>query len=215
MRCASFKRAGFTFVEMMIALVILTIIAGTIAVVSKTGTGTFRSSVANETVNSKLRRAIQRIAKDLSGSSTATLVPAPFAPLGSSSLTFQQAVGYESGAAVWGPNVQFQFEYAPLELDNDIDDDGNGLVDEGILVRIENPGAANESRTLICTGVSEYGLDEIPNGIDDNGDGFIDERGVAFALDGDALTVRITIEHMGSEQEVLQQSSETTVLLRN
>ena len=215
MKRVSTNRAGFTFVEMMIGVVILTIIAGTIAVVSKTGTGTFRSSVANESVNGKLRRAIQRIAKELSGSATSTLVPTPFAPLGSSSLTFQQATGYENGAAVWGPSVQFQFEYAPQELDNGVDDDGNGLIDEGILVRIENPGAANESRTLICTGVSEYALDEIPNGLDDNGDGFVDERGVAFALDGDALTVRITIEHMGLEQEVLQQSSETTVLLRN
>lgn len=53
------------------------------------------------------------------------------APLGADTITFQAVDDFAAGAVVLGNLNQLAFQYAPGEANNGIDDNGNGLIDEG------------------------------------------------------------------------------------
>src|SRR5262249_20398121 len=120
--------------------------------------------------------ALDDVAERLLAADFTSLTPPPVAPPGSAStVDFQCDRGFQNGAVVWGPVERLTFESDPLDPENGIDDDGDGLVDEGRLVWIENPGGPGGRRTVLCSWVSAALEGEIPgNGIDDNGNGLID-----------------------------------------
>ena len=43
----------------------------------------------------------------------------------------------------------------------------------------------------------------------------MDERGLSFELDGDTLTVRLTLQSVGAEGGVIEETMETAVRFRN
>ena len=111
--------------------------------------------------------------------------------------------------------MRIALELERVELDNGLDDNGNGLVDERMVVRIEDPGGPDERRKVICHDVSEYLAGEIPNGLDDNGNGLNDERGLSFVVLGDVLTIRLTLEAPGANENMLERTVQTSVRLLN
>ena len=105
----------------------------------------------------------------------------------------------------------------PGELDNGVDDNGNGLVDE---CRIEfQPDVVGDPGLVIGWGsfVREYLEGEIPNGVDDNGNGLVDERGLCLTYDNASgvLTVRLTLERLDPLGRPLTRTVETAVQVRN
>ena len=111
--------------------------------------------------------------------------------------------------------MRFALELAPGELDNGIDDNGNGLIDEGVLVRIENPGLANEQRSIFARGVSEYLEGETGDGTDENGNGLVDEGGLSFSRSNGSLQIALSLERIGPDGELMVRTLETSVALRN
>jgi hypothetical protein len=101
------------------------------------------------------------------------------------------------------------------EQDNGLDDNGNGLVDEGVIVWTENPGLVDERRVIRSHWVREYLEGELPNGLDDNGNGLRDERGLCFSIEGDVLTIRITLERRDDDGRIHTKTVQTSVRVRN
>ena len=65
--------------------------------------------------------------------------------------------------------------------EDDVDNDGDGLVDERRVVWIRKPGQPDERRTVLCRDVPKWFEGEIPgNSLDDNGNGLVDGMGLAF-----------------------------------
>ena len=128
---------------------------------------------------------------------------------------FALVEGWNGASADYGPLIRYQFEYMPGELDNGLDDNGNGLVDEGRIVRILDPDGAAQ-RTVIVTGVREYLEGEIENNADDNGNGLKDEPGFTVQrISWTQLDVMLTIEHIDGTGKRAVRTLSNSVMLRN
>jgi hypothetical protein len=151
----------------------------------------------------------------LRAASSSTLVPLTESPFSTTQVDFQRAVGSVGPSVVWGDPERILFEYSPGEVDDGVDNDANGLIDEGRVVWIQNAGSANETRATLCNWVREYFEGEEDTGVDDNGNGRIDERGFSIDIEGNRAHVRLSLEQRGSEGLSIVRTLERTVTFRN
>ena len=212
-------RAGYTMLEMVISVTLLSLILGGVVSLGLAGSGAFKAGVTTTTLDNRVRQSSERLAKEIAGARRGTLIPDPqpipgIQGVGTSTLDFEQNVGFAAGAIQWGPRTRVAFEYEAGELNNGADDDGDGLIDEGAIVMTVDPGSAAARRTVLATGVSELLEGETANGADDNGNGLVDESGLVFDLDGTALIIRASLERMQNNRRIVR-TIETSVLLRN
>jgi hypothetical protein len=140
-------------------------------------------------------------------------LPNPTSAFGTSNLQFRKAIGFTGTGPQWGQPLSLAFEYAPEELDDGLDNDGNGLVDDGVLVLTRDVGG-NEQRLVLCSGVRELLEGEEANGADDNGNGVINEAGFNVRRVDDVLHVRLSLEEV-LENNTIVRTLETAVRLRN
>lgn len=208
-------RSGLTLLETTIVMVLLSVVLGAAIMVLRQGQMNFDRTVSNAVVESAGNRALNRIARRLTGAGATTLFPVPEAPLGSSAVSFQEVEGWNAGAPVWSSDAEIRLEYEPRELDNDLDDDGDGLVDEGQVVQVENLGEADERRVVLVRGVREYLEGETADGFDENGNGLEDERGLSFQLDGNEMIVRLTLLRPDPQGAITMRTLQTSISLRN
>jgi len=213
------ERAGFSIIEMAISMSLLAVVLGSASMAVKSGNDLFVQVSVNNDVSSRSARTMNRVVQELRGASDGTFVQYLRTPTGvmtkiwSPTLEFQTARDW-NGAVVWGDPKRFTLELQAGELDNGLDDNNNGLIDERTLVLLTNPGMANEERLILAHGVAELLEGELPNGVDDNGNQMDDERGFCLDLDEDALTIRLTLERMGPQGRVLR-THQDTIFLRN
>jgi len=209
-----FRSRGFTLLEVVLSIGLLALVMGGVVQVTLNSQGAFRTGMAQTRLMQRSRRAVDQIVTELTSAGRGTISPPLAAPLGGAQIDFQRNEGWAGGAVQWSPTVRFSFEYVPGEADNGLDDNGNGLVDEGQLVRTLDPGGAAQE-TVLLQGISELLEGEIANGADDNGNGLIDEGGLSFVLDGNELIVRMTVVQPGLDDEVDLVTIATSVALMN
>lgn len=208
-------RSGMTLVELMISLAILTMIVGAMAAATLSAQQAFRASMERGELDTSARRVVDRIAEELRTASRAGLVPTPVAPLGSTMLQYQRNAGWTGGAVVWSAPLLIALVESPRDPVNGNDDDGDGIVDERCVSWTRDSGTADEITTLWACGVPRFAEGETANGLDDNGNGLADEAGLSFVLDGDVLTVRLTLQKASSGGVVQTSTVDAVVKLRN
>lgn len=208
-------RRGFTLFEVAISFALLGTFLSTVLLVLFTGTRAGRGAIACRSLEQASRRALERMASELTEAGTSVLAPDPTSPFGCASLTFQRVVGLDGDLAVtWSMPVRLALRLEHGELDDGTDDDGDGLVDEHELIFTADPGGARERSVVWQRGVREYLEGEEPNGVDDNGNGLVDERGLCFERVGARLTIRLTL--LGADEgNGIKRTVETTLRLRN
>jgi len=216
---ASRRTSGFTLIEALIASVLGTILFGSIVMAVNRGAGVFEQSVANNDVDSRAARALDRITREFLAASINSLNPSLDTPAAaptvwSSTLDFQESTGWNGSALILGQTTRIVLELEEGEVDNGVDDNNNGLIDERQIVRIVDPGA-NEQRTVLVNGVSAFLQGELANGADDNANGIIDERGLCFDLTGDTLNVRLSLERIGPGQRLIVRTQTASIAFRN
>ena len=209
------EQAGFTLLEMMIASVVLSVLVGGIYMVLTTGVLAYGSGITDADLEQQTGRALDRIVEEISMSGSDVLFPMPNPPLSSSQLTYQTNGGFDAGSINWGGTSRIEFRHASDDPDDGVDNNGNGLVDEGIVVWVKDPGGANERLVVLTHWVREYLEGEKPNGMDDNGNGLVDERGLSFDFVGGVLTVRLTLERKDNTGRVHGRTCEVSVTPRN
>ena len=213
------KRSGFTIVEALLAAVLGTILFGSIVMAVNRGAGLFEQSVANNDVDARGARALDRIVRQFMAASANSLNPSLDTPPGvptvwTSTLDYREATGWTGSALILGQTVRVALELEEGEVDNGLDDNQNGLIDERQVVRILNPGP-NEQRTVLVNGVSACLEGELANGVDDNANGIVDERGLCFDLTGDTLNVRLSLERIGPGQRLIVRTQTASIAFRN
>ena len=226
----SCHRAGFTLVEAVITVSLLVLLTSSAVLAARGVMGAFRAAQDSTDVETRVRRALDRVVFELLSASRTQFDPV-YADLGNDFGTHQlqfakpqswplPALNFavdedepEYGQPLYGPPSSIGFEYATGELNDDIDNDGNGLVDDGVLVLTRDVGGADQ-RTILCRGVREMLEGETANGADDNGNGVTDERGFNVHRVDDALFVRLSMEEPG-ENGTIVRTLETCVRLRN
>jgi len=212
--------SGFTIVEVIIVFSLLAVVLGSAAIVVKRGSDLHRQVALDSEANKKASRTMERVVRELRGAGRNTFVQdlttlPGMAKTWSPTLDFRVARAWDGTAVVWSAATRFELVLATGELDNGTDDNGNGLIDEHNLVLRTNVGAADEIRTVLATGVSELLEGELSNGADDNGNLMNDERGFCLELDGDALTIRLSLEYVNLGGRRIVRTQQDTILLRN
>ena len=216
----SHRASGFTLIEMMISATLLTVVLGGLALAMRGGFGLFSRVSRESDLNARGGRALNRAVSELRGTGQGSFEQDLTTPLGmpkvwSTTLDFRIATGWDGTSLLWGAERRIDVELAPGEIDNDLDDNGDGRIDERRLVFVLDPDLPTEMRVVLINGVSELLEGELPNGVDDNGNELVDEHGFCLDLDGDALTLRLSIETTDKHGELIVRTLTDTLLLRN
>ena len=209
------SRSGFTIVEMALAAALFAVLFGSAAMALLEGADAYKATRINSNVETRVRRAIDRVASELMSTGQETLLPDPIGQFGASDLVFQRAVGTNGDDVVWGNQIRFAFEYENGEADDGVDNNDNGLIDEGVLVMTRDDGGANEQRVVLVHGVTEFLEGETADGNDENGNGVIDEAGFNVHRVGDTLTLRLSVAGVSPQAGVIVRTLETSIRLRN
>ena len=88
-------------------------------------------------------------------------------------------------------------------------------MDEGVLVLVRNVGLTSQQRVVLCHNVRELLEGEIANGIDDNGNLLDDEPGFFIQKAGRVVTIRLSIEGISPQGQVLVRTAESSARMRN
>jgi len=207
------RQAGMSLVEVVIGGAILVVLLSTAVVAANGGLGAFRATQDTTDLETRVRRALDRLALELLSSARSELSPNPSGQFGTSELQFSKVVGLTGTTPDFGPPNRIAFEYERRELDDGLDNDGNGLIDDGQLVLTRSVGA-NERRVVLCHGVRELLEGEEANGADDNGNGIKDEAGFNAHRVDNVLFLRLSLEARGENGPIVR-TLETSVRLRN
>jgi hypothetical protein len=207
--------AGFSLIEVVIGVFFLASMMLAAGFAVDRAAWMLRQRRAEEELATRAGRLAARAARELAFARRATLVPDPGGPFGTESLRFQQSAGVEAGIPQWSGERALGFELAPGELDDGLDNDGDGLVDQGELVWTTDSGGAQERRVVWGRGLCERFPGEELDGEDDNGNGLVDERGLSFSAAGDVLTIRVALQEVGPRGNLMTKIAETSTFMRN
>jgi len=210
------SRAGFTLLEMLVVVALASTFIGSLLAVGRTSTRLCETGVTHANLESSARRALDQLSHELAGASAGSLGTLPEAPLWQEGIDFDrvESIRADDGRITWSAG-RAEFRLDGGETDDGLDNDGDGLVDEGTLVLVQDAGGAGETAITLAHEVREYLEGELPNGLDDNGNGLIDERGVAFARVGRDLHLYLTLEGLARDGHRVTRTLETTIWSRN
>lgn len=217
MRAAPNRRAtaGFTLIEMAFAA---SIAAGLFFAVAYT---TLRASKAYDVGQTRGKlvaqghQVLDRIVRQLEASILASYAPTPPAGAAVTTLTFRQASGFAGGALLQSNQHNIALQLETGELNDGVDNNGNGLIDEGQIVWTQNVGQPDQTSVVLCHGVSALLQGEVANLGDDNGNLLVDEPGLVFVLQGNVLTIRLSLEAAGTDGQLVVKTVQTAVRIRN
>lgn len=156
------REEGFSLLELAIYSALLLVLGASLVTIILTAMRTTAENGGISKVQERNRTAIFRIERELRRSISGT----PTVGDGGSSLSFASTAGFDGTVPVAGPGVRFLFRAAAGETWNGADDNGDGTVDEGELVRSD-----------LSTGVDTI----VSSAVDLNGSGFV-ENGAGVTI---------------------------------
>ena len=214
------RKSGFTLSEMAIAATIFSFVIGAPALLFLSVNRSYRNESFSSEMDRQARTILDAVSQQLKLSETGSFTPPVtanlIAPNSITSLDFAQVTGYVGGAAVFGNRERIEFQYTAADPDDGLDNDSDGLIDEGRVVRIENVGLPNQRTRVLGQWVRESLEGEIPNNfIDDNANGLVDEGGFALDVDGNRVNVWLTLERRMSDGTLVTHTARKTIALRN
>ncbi|MDG1049905.1 MAG: prepilin-type N-terminal cleavage/methylation domain-containing protein [Planctomycetota bacterium] len=196
------RRAGYTLVEVLIAIAILVLLSVNIAMLLRAGRAAAVTGTLNARMSNELNQTVDRISLALMGADAAALDGPQLKPLSSEYVRFQACLGVEASGVIHGPLEEIQWH--PTSGDS------------GRILWRENPSSEEERRVVWSTAVPSSYMHEIPdNGLDDNGNAIDDEAGLAFTMDGPRVDIHVTIERLGHDGRPLPMQRTQHVFCRN
>ncbi len=190
-------RGGFTTIELMVALALLALVLLK-AVIIMDATSSYSSDEATAiAVENQARQTLDRIAYAIMGSDRGTLDPGLESPSFSARIRYTVSLGVQDGEVVWDDPEEIATPPATSDL-----------------VWSKNPGAADERRVLWSRIVAPLLQGELQNGVDDNANGLIDEQGLTFVLDGNSVTITLTMAKPNRAGVPVPRTVTTTVTCR-
>jgi prepilin-type N-terminal cleavage/methylation domain-containing protein len=209
------SRTGFTLVESLIAVSLLAVLFLAVLQTSSRASDAFDEGSVEHELWTSTQRALERIGTETELGDAGLLAGAVTSEYGSSALEFRVPTGFAGGAVQWSGTIRIALELEPGELDDGLDNDGDGFIDEGRVVRTNDLGTAEEQRLVLLNGVAELQDGESANGLDDNGNLLIDEPGLSFSAADGLLTIRLTCQSRDEGGRILTKTAATAVRLWN
>lgn len=190
------KETAFTLLEAIFVMSIFLIILLVVLTVADRGTKFYHTASTSASLLEAARKGLDRMATDLRGTGLSIITDGLGQPLvegvAYQEIHLRRNPGYEDTGIPWdeGEAIIYRFEYEAQEPDNGVDDDNDGLIDEGVLVRVENGSPAQIVRN-------------------------VKEGGLSLTLQGSQMVMRVELEDIDENHRRLEVSAETTVYLRN
>jgi prepilin-type N-terminal cleavage/methylation domain-containing protein len=209
------RRGAFTLIEIMISVTLLGLVLGSLALMSSAGDRAFQTTSVRAGLEAQSVATLDRVLHDLRIAADASLAPALGDGAFADSLEYAQVVDIDGAKVVLGAKRRIGFEYEAGEIDDGIDNNGNGLVDEGRVVLTDDVGGPGERRLVLTHNVRELLGNEEPNGLDDNQNGLIDEPGFLIRKQGRTLIIELTLERLDRDRRPLQRTVRSSTNLRN
>lgn len=191
-------RAGLSMVEIAIVIGLIGLAAAQGLQILSMSSRSQSDSVSALGLSEQARTVLERITYAVMGAAPDSLGPDPGSAWDTPQLRYQINLGLQDGELVW----------------SDPEDIGP-FGDTGGLAWRQRPDAADEYRVIWTNAVRPFLEGELPNGLDDNGNGLVDESGISFTIDGDLVTVRLTLESPRAGQTPLLSTIEARVVCRN
>jgi prepilin-type N-terminal cleavage/methylation domain-containing protein len=215
-RHAACATTGFTLVELMISVSILALLMVSVAAFQTRTQQTSKSVVVRAELERRGERVLQQITSELRPLGIHTLVPDPTSDLGTDTLTFEKPTDVTAaGVVTWSTQTTIGLVMDNNELDNGLDDDDDGRIDERRLVITRDVGTLNAKATTICHDVGEYLEGETANLLDDNGNAIRDEKGFCARRIGDLLYIYLTLESRADDGNIVRYTSSTAIVIHN
>jgi hypothetical protein len=200
---------------MMVSVVVLVIALGGVYSLFFAGVDTYAIGATQGDLERNAKRVLNRVAEELTLAGVDTVSPVPESPFAGDEVTYQKSLGLVDGVLTWGPAITIQLTHSSEDPPDGVDNNGNGLVDEGVLVLRTNPGEANETTEVLCRWVRAHLEGEVENNVDDNGNGLVDEPGFALKEENGLWTIYLTLEKRDANGRLLTHTLETSVRQRN
>ena len=208
------RPGGFTLHELLVNVAVLGVfLAGVFAFVAS-GMADAERTMARAVVDQRASEALTRIADQLLPAGAASLSPAAL-PLGAGFLDFDLPAGVTAAGIAWEPTTRIERQPDPADPADGADNNGDGRVDEGIVVLRRRFGLVDEQATVLASGVARFLEGEQANGLDDNGNALEDEPGLVFERTAEgSVVIRLTLEHV-HRSGLYRRTVEATVWPRN
>ena len=140
------RQAGMTLLEAMVCTGIVVVLAGPlISVVLVSSRSTAESASLNQ-ISERNRISLYRVAQETRTAIGSTIVITN----SGATLAFSLSASYDGSSVVAGDSILYNLGLATGETSNSVDDNGNGLVDEGRLIRVN---ASTSETTTICENI--------------------------------------------------------------
>lgn len=189
-------QSGFSLIEVLVVTVILAIVLGGIFEILLSGLNTYNESSIMTEVHTQARRIMDKTANELQGAGLSTIYPIPpESGTGTNTISFQTATGYSAGSITWSDVITIAFAYEAGELDNGADDNGNGLIDEGIVTR-----TVTDALGATTTDILGH---------------WVEEDGLSFNLKSDVLTITLKLKKAGYKGDPWTTTLTTAVQVKN
>ena len=192
-------RGGFSIVEMMLVVGLVAVVIGKVMMLMGQSNRVLRDEMEEVRIEDHARRILDQIALGVMGSDRDALAPI-LTPGHSTGVRFQVSLGFEDGAVVWSDQEEIAF---------------NNEAGRCSVTWSERPGEADERSVVWSTLVRGLLEGEAVNGVDDNGNGLVDEEGLNFVVDGNQVTIRLSMGTSTEDGETVERSLETVVSVRN
>ncbi|MFT7484561.1 MAG: hypothetical protein ACI9F9_000401 [Candidatus Paceibacteria bacterium] len=205
-RCASvfgpcrsqLRTAGFTVIEMVIGLAILTLVMGNMVMLQNATSDSYESGVFGSVLEDGAESTMDRIALAIMSTSVDRLDEVLTAPSFVSSVEYEVVTDIVAGVPVIGVPERIEFTSAT-----------------GQILWTRDPGTPDEMQLTWTKHVPGLLEGEEANGIDDNGNGLDDEEGLAFNRNENQITVRLTLSRADSHGVVYTRTRSRRVTCRN
>ncbi|MEO0653092.1 MAG: prepilin-type N-terminal cleavage/methylation domain-containing protein [Planctomycetota bacterium] len=210
------RQAGFSLIEVTASIAILSLVMVSLTQLGSTTTNAYDTSSGRTERELEAQRALEQVVGILTAAGSTTFnPPIDGVALGTTDLRYNVITSMVGGVPNWSNTHRLVLQLEPGELDNGVDDDGDGLADERQLVSILDEGELNQRARILVKGVSELGLGELANGVDDDGDGVIDEAGFSMHQTGDLLFIELALDGRTSDTDQFTVEAETRTAVRN
>ncbi len=188
------KHRGFTLMGAVMAFTLLGALVlraqGATPFASQSNGDVIKRTILEE----EARRVLRQVGFAVMGADRSSLLPGS-SGFSSENIRYRVSLGVSDGEVVWSDPEMVAMD-----------------TDRLTVYWAQNPDQPHEEKVVWSKLVSPFLEGEIPNGVDDNDNGLVDEKGLSFVIDGNTVTIRLSLRMPSDHGDDLVQTVETTVI---
>ncbi len=193
------RSAGFTLIEVMIAMALLTIVMVNTLTLLDTTRRNDQANADQLELQLQASQTLDRMVMALVEADREVTLPQNAAPSSDSRINYQSSLGLEDGIEILSDPSRIWLDQASEQVN-----------------WTQLPGQPGEKQVVWGRHVSDFLIDELgANYVDDNLNGLQDEEGLSFNVEENSVLIRLTLRKKDKSGKEITASAETRAAFRN